>query len=163
MLYLYDVEELMPVNATVTIHIIEFEIPAQLVLHLPSHHQTESSHILYKVYVAVLQKQVGQNINQLLYIAVWLIFNYFHTFKEKNHWRRPLHFNFQILSVWNKVCHRVISRDCPNNINNLTDNPIVEIIQRDDLLWAEGGLNIAMTLFMLLDNLNKHDPGFISM
>lgn len=70
MLYLYDVEELMPVNATITIHIIEFEIPAQLVLHLPSHHQTESSHILYEVYVAVLQKQVGQNINQLLYIIV---------------------------------------------------------------------------------------------
>lgn len=58
--YLYDVEELMSVNAAVAIHIVKFEIPAQLVLHLSSHHQTESGHILHEVYVAVLQKQAGR-------------------------------------------------------------------------------------------------------
>ncbi len=57
MLYLYDVEELVSVDAAVSVHIIKFEIPAQLVLHLSSHHQTESGHILHEVYVAVLQKQ----------------------------------------------------------------------------------------------------------
>lgn len=46
----------MSVNAAVSVHIIKFEIPAQLVLHLPSHHQTESGHVLHEVYVAVLQK-----------------------------------------------------------------------------------------------------------
>lgn len=59
-LYLYDVKELMSVNAAVAIHIIKFEIPAQLVLHLSSHHQTERGHILHEVYVAVLQKQAGR-------------------------------------------------------------------------------------------------------
>lgn len=55
--YLYDVEELVTVNAAVSVHIIKFEIPAQLVLHLSSHHQAERSDILHEVYVAVLQKQ----------------------------------------------------------------------------------------------------------
>lgn len=55
-LYLNDVEELMSVNAAVAVHIIKFEIPAQLVLHLSPHHQAESSHILHEVYVAILQK-----------------------------------------------------------------------------------------------------------
>lgn len=58
-LHLYDVEELVSVNATVAIHIVKFEIPAQLVLHLSSHHQAESGHVLHEVYVAVLQKQAG--------------------------------------------------------------------------------------------------------
>lgn len=57
--YLYDVEELMPVDAAIAVHIIEFEIPAQLVLHLSPHHQTESGHVLHEVYVAVLQKQAA--------------------------------------------------------------------------------------------------------
>lgn len=56
--YLYDVEELVAVNAAVSVHIIQLEIPAQLVLHLSSHHQAERGHILHEVDVAVLQKQV---------------------------------------------------------------------------------------------------------
>lgn len=55
--HLDDVEEFVPVNAAISIHVIEFEIPAQFVLHLSSHHQAESSNILHEVYVAVLQKQ----------------------------------------------------------------------------------------------------------
>lgn len=45
----------MPVDAAVTIHVIQLEIPAQLVLHLPPHHQAERSHVLHEVYVTVLQ------------------------------------------------------------------------------------------------------------
>lgn len=56
-LCLYNVEELVSVDAAVSIHIIKFEIPAQLVLHLSPHHQAEGSHILHEIYVAVLQVQ----------------------------------------------------------------------------------------------------------
>lgn len=77
-LYLYDVEELMSVNAAVTIHIVKFEIPAQLLLHLSPHHQVESGHILYEVYGAVLQTQSHRrsssklsNINKLLCMTVY--------------------------------------------------------------------------------------------
>lgn len=55
--HLDDVEEFVPVDAAISIHVIEFEIPAKFVLHLSSHHQAESSNILHEVYVAVLQKQ----------------------------------------------------------------------------------------------------------
>lgn len=47
----------MSVNTAVSIHIIKFEIPAQFMLHLSSHHQAEGSHILHEIYVAILQKQ----------------------------------------------------------------------------------------------------------
>lgn len=52
----------MPVDAAVTVHVIQLEIPAQLVLHLPPHHQAERGHVLHKVYVTVLQptrKMIG--------------------------------------------------------------------------------------------------------
>lgn len=55
-LYLDDVEEFVSVNAAVAIHIIQFEVPAQLVLHLPAHHQAEGGHILHEVYVAILRQ-----------------------------------------------------------------------------------------------------------
>lgn len=53
--HLYDVEELVSVNAAISIHIVQFEIPPQLVLHLPSHHQAQGCHILHEVDVTVLQ------------------------------------------------------------------------------------------------------------
>jgi len=53
--HLYDVEELVPVDAAVAVHVVEFEIPAQLVLHLPAHHQAKGRHVLHEVDVAVLQ------------------------------------------------------------------------------------------------------------
>ena len=56
-LYLDNVEELVSVNAAVAIHVIQFEVPAQLVLHLPSHDQTQGGHILHEVYVAILQQR----------------------------------------------------------------------------------------------------------
>lgn len=55
--HLYDVEELVPIDAAVSVHVVEFEVPAQLVLHLASHHQAEGSDVLHEVYVAVLQKR----------------------------------------------------------------------------------------------------------
>lgn len=55
--HLDDVEQLVPVDAAVPVHVVEFEIPAQLVLHLPSHHQAESGDVLHEVDVAVLQGQ----------------------------------------------------------------------------------------------------------
>lgn len=55
--HLDDVEEFVPVDAAISVHVVEFEIPAQFVLHLSSHHQAESSNVLHEVYVAVLQKQ----------------------------------------------------------------------------------------------------------
>lgn len=55
-IYLDDVQEFVPVDAAVSVHVIELEIPAQLVLHLPSHHQAQCGHVLHEVYVAILQK-----------------------------------------------------------------------------------------------------------
>lgn len=55
--HLDDVEELVPVDAAISVHVVEFEIPAQFVFHLSSHHQAESSNVLHEVYVAVLRKQ----------------------------------------------------------------------------------------------------------
>lgn len=55
--HLDDVEEFVPVDAAISVHVVEFEIPAQFVLHFPSHHQAESGDVLHEVYVAVLQKQ----------------------------------------------------------------------------------------------------------
>lgn len=55
--HLYDVEELVPIDAAVSVHVVEFEVPAQFVLHLSSHHQAESGDVLHEVYVAVLQKR----------------------------------------------------------------------------------------------------------
>lgn len=60
--YLYDVEELVSVDAAVSIHVVKFEIPAQLVLHLSSHHQTQSCDVLHEVNVAVLQRPVRTNV-----------------------------------------------------------------------------------------------------
>lgn len=61
--HLYDVEELVPVDAAVSVHVVQFEIPAQFVLHLSPHHQAESGDVLHKVYVAILQKQ-GVHLSQ---------------------------------------------------------------------------------------------------
>lgn len=47
----------MPVDAAISVHVVELEIPAQFVLHFSSHHQAEGSNVLHEVYVAVLQKQ----------------------------------------------------------------------------------------------------------
>lgn len=55
--HLDDVEQFVPVDAAVSVHVVELEVPAQLVLHLSSHHQAERSHVLHEVYVAVLQNQ----------------------------------------------------------------------------------------------------------
>lgn len=52
----------MPVDAAVTIHVIQLEIPAQLVLHLPPHHQAERGHVLHEVYVTVLQQETRKMI-----------------------------------------------------------------------------------------------------
>lgn len=54
--HLDDVEELVPVDAAVSVHVVELEVPAQLVLHLSPHHQAERGHVLHEVDVAVLQK-----------------------------------------------------------------------------------------------------------
>lgn len=54
--YLDDVQEFVPVDAAVSVHVVELEIPAQLVLHLSSHHQAQSGHVLHEVNVAILQK-----------------------------------------------------------------------------------------------------------
>lgn len=64
-LCLYDVEQLVAVNTAVSIHVIKFKIPAELVLHLPSHHQAEGGHILHEIYVAVLQKQADVKHEQI--------------------------------------------------------------------------------------------------
>lgn len=53
--HLDDVEELVPIDAAVPVHVVEFEVPAQFVLHLSPHHQAESGDVLHEVYVAVLQ------------------------------------------------------------------------------------------------------------
>lgn len=45
----------MPVDAAVAVHVVQLEVPAQLVLHLAAHHQAERRHVLHEVYVAVLQ------------------------------------------------------------------------------------------------------------
>lgn len=55
--HLYDVEELVPIDAAVSVHVVEFEVPAQFVLHLSPHHQAESGDVLHEVYVSVLQKR----------------------------------------------------------------------------------------------------------
>lgn len=55
--HLDDVEELVPVDAAVSVHVVELEVPAQLVLHLSPHHQAERGHVLHEVDVAVLQNQ----------------------------------------------------------------------------------------------------------
>lgn len=55
--HLDDVEELVAIDAAVSVHVVEFEVPAQFVLHLSPHHQAESGDVLHEVYVAVLQKR----------------------------------------------------------------------------------------------------------
>lgn len=52
--HLDDVEQLVPVDASVAVHVVQLEVPAQLVLHLAAHHQAERRHVLHEVYVAVL-------------------------------------------------------------------------------------------------------------
>ena len=52
--YLDDVQQLVAVNAAVPVHVVQFEVPAQLVLHLAPHHQAQSGHVLQEVDVAVL-------------------------------------------------------------------------------------------------------------
>lgn len=53
--YLDDVQELVAVDAAVSVHVVEFEVPAKLVLHLSPHHQTQGRHVLHEVYVSILQ------------------------------------------------------------------------------------------------------------
>lgn len=50
-----DVEQLVSVDAAVAVHVVELEVPAQLVLHLAAHHQAERRHVLHEVDVAVLR------------------------------------------------------------------------------------------------------------
>lgn len=49
----------MPVDAAVAVHVVQLEVPAQLVLHLAAHHQAEGRHVLHEVYVAVLPRGEG--------------------------------------------------------------------------------------------------------
>lgn len=58
--YLYDIEQLMSVYAAVAIHIIKSEVPAQFVLHFPSHYETQCCYILHEVYVTILQRKQSQ-------------------------------------------------------------------------------------------------------
>lgn len=52
-----DVQQFSPVNAAVPVHIVELEIPSQLLIHLPFQDQTQSCHILHKIYVAILKAE----------------------------------------------------------------------------------------------------------
>lgn len=53
--YLDYLQQLVTVNAAAAINVIEFEVPAELLLHSPLQHQTQSSHILHEVNEPVLQ------------------------------------------------------------------------------------------------------------
>lgn len=56
--YLYDIQELVSVYAAVAVNIVKSEVPAQFVLHLPSHYETEGGHVLHEVYITVLQEKL---------------------------------------------------------------------------------------------------------
>ncbi|KAG9345851.1 hypothetical protein JZ751_009007 [Albula glossodonta] len=45
---------LFPVNAAIAVHVVQLEVPSQLVLHLPPHDQAESRNVLHEIHVAIL-------------------------------------------------------------------------------------------------------------
>lgn len=49
-----DGEQLVAVDASVAVHVIELEVPAQLLFHLPLEDQAQRRHVLHEVDVAVL-------------------------------------------------------------------------------------------------------------
>ena len=49
-----DGEQLVTVNASIAIDVVELEVPAQLLFHLPLEDQAERRHVLHEVDVAVL-------------------------------------------------------------------------------------------------------------
>lgn len=74
--HLDDVQQLVAVDAAVAVHVVELEVPAQLVLHLAAHHQAERRHVLHEVYVAVLRSRnhsVLTNIKRLEIIHAWRV------------------------------------------------------------------------------------------
>lgn len=54
--HLNYLQQLVAVDAATAIYIIQFEVPAELLLHSTFQHQAQSSHILHKVNVTILQK-----------------------------------------------------------------------------------------------------------
>lgn len=49
-----DGEQLVAVNTSIAIDVVELEVPAQLLFHLPLENEAERGHILHEVDVAVL-------------------------------------------------------------------------------------------------------------
>lgn len=52
-----DVQQLSPVDAAIAIHVVELEIPPELLVHLPLQHQAQSCHILHEIDVAILKTE----------------------------------------------------------------------------------------------------------
>lgn len=50
-------QQLIAVDAATAIYVIEFKIPAELLLHSGLQHQTQSSHVLHEINEAVLQEK----------------------------------------------------------------------------------------------------------
>ena len=55
--HLNYLKQLFAVDAATAIYVIEFEVPAELLLHSTFQHQAQSSHILHEVNVTILQKK----------------------------------------------------------------------------------------------------------
>lgn len=49
-----DGEQLVAVDASVAVHVVELEVPAQLLFHLPLEDQAQRRHVLHEINVAVL-------------------------------------------------------------------------------------------------------------
>jgi len=52
--YLNDKQQLVAVDAPAAVHIVQFEVPTELLLHLPLQHQAQRGHVLHEVNVAIL-------------------------------------------------------------------------------------------------------------
>lgn len=50
-------QQLVTVDAATPVYVVEFKIPAQLLLHSCLQHQTQSSHVLHEINEAVLQEK----------------------------------------------------------------------------------------------------------
>lgn len=53
--HLDDLQQLVAVDAAAAVDVVEFEVPAQLLLHAPLQHEAQGGHVLHKVNEAVLQ------------------------------------------------------------------------------------------------------------
>lgn len=62
--HLNDQKQLVTVNAAASVNIVEFEVPAKLLLHSTFENQAQSCYILHEINKTILQRNTTQHCRQ---------------------------------------------------------------------------------------------------